>query len=129
MTWNIYFYNNTSYRLELVIGEKYKMIKKVGSGAFGEIYKGIHNHYFLVPFINIITIGVNTKTGEEVAIKLVKSISIINKLHIYRNLQRQSIPSYTMKLNYIKYLMEQVSYYIICLNTNIVGLPKLYYYN
>jgi hypothetical protein len=27
--------------MELKIGDKYKMIKKVGSGAFGEIYKGI----------------------------------------------------------------------------------------
>ena len=35
------FTNTYSYRLELVIGEKYKMVKKVGSGAFGEIYKGI----------------------------------------------------------------------------------------
>lgn len=26
--------------MELKIGDKYKMIKKVGSGAFGEIYKG-----------------------------------------------------------------------------------------
>eukprot|EP00117_Sycon_ciliatum_P021246 scpid63938/ scgid18680/ Casein kinase I isoform alpha; CK1 &gt; Casein kinase I isoform alpha; CK1 len=38
---------------DLVIGEKYKIIRKVGSGSFGEIY-----------------IGVNTTNGEEIAIKI-----------------------------------------------------------
>ena len=28
--------------LELKLGDKYKLIKKVGSGAFGVIYKGIY---------------------------------------------------------------------------------------
>ena len=32
--------SSTTNKLDLVIGQKYKMIKKVGSGAFGEIYKG-----------------------------------------------------------------------------------------
>ena len=39
--------------MELRVGGKYKVTKKLGSGAFGDIYA-----------------GVNMKTNEEVAIKL-----------------------------------------------------------
>lgn len=40
--------------LELRVGGKYKVTKRLGQGAFGDIYA-----------------GVNVKTSEEVAIKLV----------------------------------------------------------
>ncbi len=40
--------------MELKVGGKYKLTKKLGNGAFGDIF-----------------MGVNIKTGEEVAIKLV----------------------------------------------------------
>lgn len=60
------------YRMELKIGDKYKMIKKVGSGAFGEIYKGILKIYkYNKNWKLIYEIGINLKTGEECAIKLV----------------------------------------------------------
>jgi serine/threonine protein kinase len=39
--------------MELRVGGKYKITKRLGSGAFGDIYA-----------------GVNVKTNEEVAIKL-----------------------------------------------------------
>ena len=39
--------------VELRVGGKYKIMKKLGKGAFGDIYY-----------------GVNVKTGEEVAIKM-----------------------------------------------------------
>ena len=42
--------------MELRIGGKYKVTKRLGKGAFGDIYS-----------------GVNVKTNEEVAIKLVSS--------------------------------------------------------
>jgi len=38
---------------EIIVGGKYKLTKRLGEGAFGKLY-----------------VGVNTKTGEEVAIKL-----------------------------------------------------------
>ena len=40
--------------MELRVGGKYKVTKRLGKGAFGEIYAGI-----------------NVKTNEEVAIKIV----------------------------------------------------------
>ena len=42
-----------SQKTDMLINEKWKLQKKVGSGAFGEIYKGIH-----------------LTTNEEVAVKL-----------------------------------------------------------
>ena len=38
---------------EIFVGGKYKLTKRLGEGAFGKLY-----------------VGVNTKTGEEVAVKL-----------------------------------------------------------
>ena len=43
--------------VELRVGGKFRFTKKLGNGAFGDIFS-----------------GVNIKTGEEVAIKLVISI-------------------------------------------------------
>jgi len=48
--------------MELRVGGKYKVTKRLGQGAFGDIYAGI-----------------NVKTNEEVAIKLVSLTSISNK--------------------------------------------------
>ena len=42
--------------MEIRVGGKFKICKKLGKGAFGEIYQ-----------------GQNLKTGEEVAIKLEKT--------------------------------------------------------
>ena len=42
--------------MELRVGGKYKVTKRLGAGAFGDIYAGF-----------------NVKTNEEVAIKLVSS--------------------------------------------------------
>lgn len=54
--------------MELRLGDKFKLIKKIGSGAFGEIYKGksiVSLFYALI--------GQNIQTGEDVAVKLVSA--------------------------------------------------------
>ena len=60
--------------MELRVGGRYKLIKKVGSGAFGEIYS-----------------GVNIKTNEEVAIKLepirTKHPQLLYETKLYRVIQ------------------------------------------
>jgi len=54
--------------MDLKIAGKYKVSQKLGSGAFGEIHHGI---------ISLRNIGINVKTSEEVAIKLVIQITYI----------------------------------------------------
>ena len=49
--------------MELRIGGKYKLTKKLGKGAFGDIYHGNVNIFNLI--------AIHLKTNEEVAVKLV----------------------------------------------------------
>lgn len=48
--------------MERCVAGRYKMYQKLGSGAFGEIYYGI---------ALLTVLGIDTKNGEEVAVKLV----------------------------------------------------------
>ena len=43
----------TSYKGHFVVASKYRLVRKIGSGSFGDIY-----------------LGINISNGEEVAIKL-----------------------------------------------------------
>lgn len=60
-------------RMELRVGKKYRLGRKIGSGSFGDIY-----------------LGTNMTTGEEVAIKLESSDcnhpQLLKETKIYRSL-------------------------------------------
>lgn len=51
--------------LETVIGGRFKLGRKIGSGSFGEIHAGTSSSH---------SIGICIYTSEEVAIKLVKRL-------------------------------------------------------
>jgi len=65
--------------MDRVVGGKYKLGRKLGSGSFGELFLGnvIWSFFCLLvipSFAFVITLlfsGVNVQTGEEVAVKLV----------------------------------------------------------
>ena len=66
--------------MELRVGGKYRLSRKLGCGAFGDIYHGknycrraqmiVHETDFLTSFC--LLKGTNIRTNEEVAIKLVR---------------------------------------------------------
>jgi casein kinase I family protein HRR25 len=61
--------DSSSHRLDLRVGGKYRLGKKIGSGSFGTLYP-----LFLGSFVTILVgdiyLGINIISGEEVAIKL-----------------------------------------------------------
>ena len=72
--------------MELRVGGKYRLGRKIGSGSFGDIYLG-ESPFGAVPlgenchFIGLVT-GTNVQTGEEVAIKLESIRTKHPQLHI-----------------------------------------------
>jgi hypothetical protein len=58
--------------MELRVGNKYRLGRKIGSGSFGDIYLGELNLCLIAgaEFHEIQSKGTNITTGEEVAIKL-----------------------------------------------------------
>ena len=94
--------------MELRVGGKYRLSRKLGCGAFGDIYHGKISLFssFLDTFL-----GTNIKTNEEVAIKLVSSISATTLFNptFFRNQLEPSTHSYSMKLSSIVSCKVEVS--------------------
>ena len=71
--------------MEHVIGGKFKLGRKIGSGSFGELYLGMlhipnaqnschfvnHVSVFYALYLLFLDSGINIQNGEEVGIKLV----------------------------------------------------------
>ena len=63
--------------MELRVGGKYRLSRKLGCGAFGDIYHGKIYTQVIASETGFLTlfclhIGTNIRTNEEVAIKLVR---------------------------------------------------------
>ena len=84
--------------MDLRVGNKYRLGRKVGSGSFGDIYLGMfiynlvlhiciinnYTHFNIVPYVHrlYIYIGTNISNNEEVAIKLVSLLFDFNLLFL-----------------------------------------------
>lgn len=73
--------------MDLRVGKNYQLIKKIGSGAFGEIYEGKLDHYLF----KISYLGKNLTTKESVAIKLV-ILTLFAKLFTSLGTNKDSVP-------------------------------------
>ena len=101
--------------MELRVGGKYRLSRKLGCGAFGDIYH-----------------GTNIRTNEEVAIKLVSLFSLFfnQKFQLYCEIKTLIINIFTININTFK-----KSYYPLSQGTmkrdinKYVSLRVFYYFN
>ena len=56
---------------DIRIGERYQLLRKLGSGSFGKVYTGMpREHRLLLKHTLTLPLGRDIETGEEVAVKL-----------------------------------------------------------
>lgn len=132
--------------MENVIGGKFKLGRKIGSGSFGELYLGVFLFYILlvdfVPFLQIIecnwrffSVQVLTYKAERrwesswyvlvkaeiygiIVVSSLKLSTFFMVLLIFRNLSKPSILNFTMSLKYICYFRVEVRYDVFLLYLN-----------
>lgn len=80
------------------IGNKFRLIRKIGSGAFGVIYGGAH---YLNP-------GINISTNEEVAIKLERRNTRHPQLDYEARVYKHLIGTRNACLNYSLYSLDSL---------------------
>ena len=89
--------------MDLRVGKHYQLIKKIGSGAFGEIYEG---NTKLQPVLTLL--GRHVTTKDMVAIKLVTQYTTLTS-HDFRSQSKQSFPNLNMKTNSTEFFKAEVS--------------------
>ena len=74
-----------SCRSDFIVGGKYRLVRKIGSGSFGDIY-----------------LGINITNGEEVAVKLesikARHPQLLYESKLYKILQGKLTPFFTIFL-------------------------------
>lgn len=115
--------------MDRVVGGKYKLGRKLGSGSFGELFLGMSLFFYIYVLILrhcfFVFLGVNVQNGEEVAVKLV-SVYIMFKTQLFiitkptcvfcffsRNLQGLGILSFIMNQSSICFFKEEVKFLLL----------------
>ncbi|WZZ21426.1 hypothetical protein YC2023_122813 [Brassica napus] len=82
--------------MEHLVGKKFRLGRKIGSGSFGEIHLGSYPHFrfsrtFLLTLLLVFLLGTHIQTNEEVAIKLenakTKHPQLLYESKLYKLLQ------------------------------------------
>lgn len=119
--------------MELRVGGKFQVIKKIGSGSFGEIFHGISHTLPKCDYLWF-WLGLQTQTEEEVAIKLVKSSSLPKRTQFPNNRRktlRWRILSFYTNLRSIEFYKGEVittSWMQLTTLPKTVGIPNLIWY-
>ena len=86
---------SVSCRSEFVVGGKYRLVRKIGSGSFGDIY-----------------LGINITNGEEVAVKLesvkARHPQLLYESKLYNKLKFKNVTSIDLRTVAEPFTLPQV---------------------